>query len=104
MTDIEAIERDLAEGFYIRNLENSAGRCMDAARAGIEPVVFYVLASIFDDISRQWEGRPTTVDETNSMEEKILGKVKNLVASVTEKKDHNEIWDDLNQLLSAFFS
>ena len=104
MTDIEAIKKDLEKGFYIRNLEILTVRCMDVARAGIEPVVFYVLASIFDDICRRWEGQPLTVDEANTMEEKILGKVKSLVASVAERKDRNQIWDDLNQLLSAFFS
>jgi hypothetical protein len=100
--EIETIKKDLEKGFSARNLHDLTVRCIDIARSGTEPVVFYVLASIFCDIHDDWQGQVLTVDDAGAMEQKIMDKILSVLDTALEGKDRSRIWDDLNKLVSSF--
>ena len=101
-SEILELKQKLDRGLYINNLREMIGQCMKLARTVNEPLAFYVLACIFDDIIRNWEERPLSTAEVREMEEKICSELESVLTSVSAGHQSQQTWDDLNTLVRAF--
>jgi hypothetical protein len=102
VNDITEIKKRLAKGLYIDNLNVMTAHCMQLARTTDEPLVFYLLAKIFDEIVHSWDGMPLTVEEAQEMQQRIGSALQKVLTSIDEERSSREIWKDLNALLRAF--
>lgn len=102
MNGMVEIKKQLENGLYVDNLNTMIRHCMQLARTSDEPLVFYVLAQVFNDIVRAWDGTPVTVEEAREMEQRINTLLHKVITSVDEERSSREIWKNLNALLRAF--
>jgi len=97
---INDIRKELQKGFYIDNLKEMVGICGDLMKKD-NPLVFYVIQSIFYDIVENWGGRPVTVIERGIAESYLVESI-NKVLDLVEKKSEDGLLIELNNLVEKY--
>ena len=76
--------------------------CMKLAQKEKDPLVYYVLGSVFYDIWIDFSDRPIYKQEIEEIEKRILKESKVVMDSIINDKDPLEIWENLNELLKNY--
>jgi hypothetical protein len=80
MSSGDDIIKSLDKGFYVQNLDALVRQCMEAAKSSDEPLLYYTLASIFDQLSERWATRaPLLASETEDAQNKLYSKTVALI-------------------------
>ena len=56
MSELIRLRDLLRREFFVCHLEQLLVKSMELARSSGDPLVFYALASVLDDVCRRWEG------------------------------------------------
>ena|SRR5208337_1369810 len=105
MIGVDDIRRTLEKGFYPQNLDELVRQCMEAARSNKEPLLYYTLASIFDDLSKRWSTRaPLLAGETEDAQNKLYSKIVVLINDFDRNRNASDIYQSINDLIRTFLT
>jgi hypothetical protein len=104
MIGTDDIRKNLEKGFYPQNLDVLVQQCMEAARLDEEPLLYYTLASIFDQLSERWATRaPLLASEPEDVQNKLYDKIVALINDFDQNRKSN-ICQSLNELIKTFLT
>jgi len=101
MAFVKEIREDLRRGLHLDNLSNLGSQCMNLARTQDQPLAFYILAKVFDDIYNEFADHPLPTATLQRVEEGITDKLDRVLASVDGNETCEKIWVELNELLKG---
>lgn len=102
MASIGDIRTNLDKGFSVHNFQTLIKMCMEMAKVAPEPLVFYVLASVFDDLFDNWNQRQVMKEEAEEVQSRLLDKIRKVLTCIELGQDTEKINNSLNNLLRKF--
>lgn len=78
-----------------------ASLCMSLAGESSDPIPFYVLRSVFQDISREWDGQPLDVQAAAAVESVLKPRILALMAAVAAGAARDEVGRLLTEVVAS---
>jgi len=84
MSELIRLRDLLRREFFVCHLEQLLVKSMELARSSGDPLVFYALASVLDDVCRRWEDRPVATTEVGALHDALWPHIETVLTVACE--------------------
>lgn len=102
MTQLHNLDRGLQKGLYLKNLDDMIEICKELEISSDSPLPFYILRSVFADLSSLWTDRPLPEDIAEHAETELLPLFRAVIKAIEQQSSRSGIYEALDKLISCF--
>jgi hypothetical protein len=99
---LDELESRLSRGLHVENLHVTLEISQGLAKASLNPLALYVVASVLGDLLLRWDGRVVQASEAQTAERELLPLLQAAARLARDDTAEQDVLETLNRLVTAF--